>query len=61
MNADINKMAIWFKANKLAVNKNKTKYIIFRAKGKKLNANMPPLLLMKMNLTNNLTKTTLQY
>ncbi len=39
MNADINKMAIWFKANKLAVNKNKTKYIIFRAKGKKLNAN----------------------
>jgi hypothetical protein len=45
MNADINKMAIWFKANKLAVNKNKTKYIIFRAKGKKLNANMPPVII----------------
>ena len=29
LNSDINKMAIWFKANKLAVNKNKTKYMIF--------------------------------
>jgi hypothetical protein len=29
INVDINKMAIWFKANKLAVNKTKTKYMIF--------------------------------
>jgi hypothetical protein len=36
INEDINKMASWFKANKLAVNKSKTKFIIFRMKGKKL-------------------------
>ena len=35
MNNVINRMAIWFKANKLAVNKLKTKYIIFHARGKK--------------------------
>jgi hypothetical protein len=29
-------MAIWFRANKLAVNINKTKYMIFRMKGKKI-------------------------
>ena len=33
VNQEINKMAIWFKANKLAVNKTKTKFIIFHAKG----------------------------
>jgi len=38
-------MAIWFKANKLAVNKSKTKYIIFRTKGKKLPQNLPPLVI----------------
>jgi len=43
INDDINKMAIWFKANKLAVNKTKTKYIIFRTKGKKVPDNVPPL------------------
>jgi hypothetical protein len=37
INAEINKMAIWFRANKLAVNINKTKYMIFRSKGKKIN------------------------
>ena len=36
LNSDINKMAIWFKTNKLAVNKSKTKYIIFLTKGKDL-------------------------
>jgi hypothetical protein len=35
VNIEINKMAIWFRANKLAVNINKTKYIIFRMRGKK--------------------------
>ena len=27
VNSEINKMAVWFRANKLAVNINKTKYI----------------------------------
>ena len=36
LNSDINKMAVWFKANKLAVNKSKTKYIIFEQKVKDL-------------------------
>jgi len=36
INEEINKMAVWFRANKLAVNINKTKYIIFRMKGKKI-------------------------
>ena len=34
VNVEINKMAVWFRANKLAVNKNKGKYMIFRTKGK---------------------------
>ena len=44
LNVDINKMALWFKANKLAVNKTKTKFMIFRTKGKKIPINLPPLL-----------------
>ena len=36
INIELNKMAIWFRANKLAVNKTKTKFIIFRSKGKKI-------------------------
>jgi len=36
INAEINKMAIWFRANRLAVNINKTKYMIFHMKGKKI-------------------------
>jgi len=44
INVDINKMAIWFKANKLAVNKTKTKYMIFRTKGKKIPENTPEVL-----------------
>jgi len=44
VNAEINKMAIWFRANKLAVNKSKTKYIIFRTRGKKINANVPNII-----------------
>jgi sarcosine oxidase/L-pipecolate oxidase len=41
VNLEINKMAIWFRANKLAVNISKTKYMIFRMKGKKIEANIP--------------------
>jgi hypothetical protein len=43
LNTDINNIAIWFKANKLAVNISKTKYIIFRMKGKKIPNNLAPL------------------
>jgi len=43
VNVEINKMAIWFRANKLAVNKGKTKYIIFRTRGKQLPINMHDL------------------
>jgi len=44
VNQDINKMAIWFKANKLVVNKAKTKYIIFHSKGKRVADNTMPLI-----------------
>ena len=43
VNVEINKMAIWFRANKLAVNKGKTKYIIFRTRGKQLPINIHDL------------------
>jgi hypothetical protein len=41
VNNEINKMALWFRANKLAVNINKTKYIIFHMRGKKIENNIP--------------------
>ena len=41
VNAEINKIAIWFRANRLAVNISKTKYIIFRMKGKNIGPNTP--------------------
>ena len=41
INTDINMMAIWFKANKLAVNKSKTKFITFHARSKKIPLNLP--------------------
>jgi len=44
VNTEINKIAVWFRANKLAVNISKTKYMIFRMKGKKLDINMPDIM-----------------
>jgi len=41
INIEINKMAVWFRANRLAVNIDKTKYIIFRMKGKTIDINTP--------------------
>ena len=35
MNIEIQKLANWFRSNKMAVNISKTKFIIFRTKGKK--------------------------
>ena len=36
VNIEVNKMANWFRANKMAVNVSKTKYIIFKPTGKKI-------------------------
>ena len=35
INVELNKIAIWFRVNKMAVNAEKTKYIIFHARNKK--------------------------
>jgi hypothetical protein len=35
-NAELQKLSMWFRANKMAVNVSKTKYIIFKPKGKKI-------------------------
>jgi hypothetical protein len=37
VNAELKKMSLWFRANKMALNISKTKYIIFHNKGKKIN------------------------
>jgi hypothetical protein len=36
-NTEINKIALWFRSNKMATNISKTKYIIFRARNKIVN------------------------
>jgi hypothetical protein len=50
VNSEINKIAVWFRANKLAVNISKTKYIIFRMKGKKIEN--PPAIFYNSNEPN---------
>jgi hypothetical protein len=40
VNEEIKKIARWFRANKMAVNVGKTKYIIFHARGKPINSNL---------------------
>jgi hypothetical protein len=37
VNQELQKIALWFKANKMAVNTAKTKYIVFRTQGKYVN------------------------
>jgi hypothetical protein len=44
VNQELQKIALWFKANKMAVNTAKTKYIIFRTQGKVINNNECTLL-----------------
>ena len=44
INTEMNKIAIWFRANKLGVNILKTKYLIFRMKSKKIEPNVPNVL-----------------
>jgi hypothetical protein len=36
VNCELQKLANWFRCNKMAVNTSKTKFIIFRTKGKKI-------------------------
>jgi hypothetical protein len=40
VNSELRKMANWFRANKMAVNVSKTKYIIFRTQGKPIDPNV---------------------
>ena len=40
VNSELYKIALWFKANKMAVNTSKTKFIIFRTHGKIHGGNM---------------------
>ena len=37
------KVAQWYVSNKMAVNTSKTKYIIFRTRGKKIDIDIPPV------------------
>jgi hypothetical protein len=39
VNSELHKLSIWFKANKMAVNIKKTKYMIFRTKNRIINLN----------------------
>jgi hypothetical protein len=39
VNRELNKLAVWFKANKMAVNVCKTNYMIFHTKGEKVELN----------------------
>jgi len=43
VNIELQKLACLFKSNKMAVNISKTKYIIFRNKGKNIDPNCPPV------------------
>jgi hypothetical protein len=44
INTELQKLANWFRSNKMAVNVSKTKYIIFRTKGKQIPINTPPII-----------------
>jgi hypothetical protein len=35
--SELQKIAVWFRANKMAVNTSKTKFIVFRTRGKVIN------------------------
>lgn len=44
VNTEIQKIANWFRSNRMAVNISKTKYIIFRTKGKPIPVDTPPVI-----------------
>jgi len=37
MNSELQKIANWFRSNKMAINTAKTKFIVFRTRGKRIN------------------------
>ncbi len=39
MNAELRKIANWFRSNKMALNTGRTKFMIFRTRGKPVNEN----------------------
>ncbi len=39
VNIELNKLVLWFKANKMVVNVSKTNYIIFHNRGKRIDLN----------------------
>jgi hypothetical protein len=41
VNTELQNLAVWFKANQMAVNVNKTNYIIFQTRGKIIDADIP--------------------
>ena len=43
VNSELQKIANWFRSNKMAVNISKAKYVIFRTKGKKIDDNISPV------------------
>jgi hypothetical protein len=50
VNAELQKIALWFAANKLAVNVKKCKFILFHNKGKKIDANLLKVVYNSNNL-----------
>jgi len=53
VNTELQKLAIWFKSNKLAVNVKKTKYVIFHTKQKKLHMGNNKIFFNNNDLTYN--------
>jgi hypothetical protein len=51
INQELEILAKWFQSNKLALNVNKTKYVIFRTKGKRIDNDCPDLTIDNINLT----------
>ena len=49
VNTELQKLANWFRANKMAVNISKTKYIIFRTRGKKIDQSTLPSVVLNNN------------
>ena len=56
MNAELEKINIWMKTNKISVNTSKTNYIIFRPKQKSISMNLPILFDTKPLKTVNVVK-----
>ena len=50
VNEELEKVANWFRSNKMAVNISKTKFIIFRTKGKQIDITETPILFNNNNL-----------